>query len=271
MIKEILVLAIILLLTPSISADFAHIAVTTDITGKVVRPGDTAEFVISLEKGYNTTDDVSVTLFIDKKPDDDWMAGFYEDGDQVSRITFPADESGKKQVTLRVRAPENVDDGTYVIKAGFQSYGESVTNYEFIYREFVVDVDRNAALNLDMYAEIPGRATHPGTPVTVDLTIENRYDSRTVVKLDVISKPPEWCVDILSEDGFRITKICVPDNGEKEIDVVVCPPVNVSKGDYTITIGAAPESGDQYITEDISISIKGTGNARELECGIPLC
>ena len=256
MIKETLAVLTILLIAPHItSADFAHIAVTTDVVGKVVRPGDTAEFTISLEKGYNTTDDVSVTLFIDKKPEGDWMAGFYEDCDQVSRITFPADESGKKQVTLRVRTPENASDGTYVIKAGFQPYGESVTNYEFIYRDFVVDVNRNAALNLDMYADIPGRATHPGTPVTVGINVENDYDSRTVVKLDVISKPPEWCVDLLSDDGFRITKICVPANGEKEIDVIVCPPVNVSKGDYTITIGAAPESGDQYITEDLSITI----------------
>lgn len=255
MIKEILaVLIIILLSTPLTSADFAHIAVTTDITGKVIRPGDTAEFTIYLEKGYNTTDDVSVSLFIDKKPED-WMAGFYADDDQVSRIAFPAGKSGKKQVTLRVRAPENAGDGTYVIKAGFQSYGESVTNYEFIFREFVVNVDRNAALNLDMYADIPGRAAHPGTPVTVDLTIENDYDSRTVVRLDVISKPHEWGVDLLSKDGFRITKICIPGNDEKEIVVVVCPPVNVSKGEYVITIGAAPERGDRYITEDISVAI----------------
>lgn len=256
MIKKILVVLIIILIVPHItSADFAHIAVTTDVVGKVVRPGDTAEFVISLEKGYNTTDDVSVTLFLDKKPNDDWMAGFYEDSNQVSRITFPAGESGKKQVTLRVRTPENASDDTYVIKAGFQPYGESVTSYEYIYRDFVVDVDRNAALNLDMYADIPGRATHPGTPVTVGLKVENDYDSRTVVKLDVISKPLEWGVDLLSDDGFRITKICVPANDEKEVDVIVCPPMNVSKGDYTITIGAAPESGDQYITEDLSISI----------------
>lgn len=121
MIKETLAVLTILLIAPHItSADFAHIAVTTDVVGKVVRPGDIAEFTIYLEKGYNTTDDVSVTLFIDKKPEGDWMAGFYEDCDQVSRITFPADESGKKQVTLRVRTPENASDGTYVIKAGFQ-------------------------------------------------------------------------------------------------------------------------------------------------------
>jgi uncharacterized membrane protein len=31
--------------------------------------------------------------------------------------------------------------------------------------------------------------------------------------------------------------------------------VNVNKGEYTVTIGATPETGDQYIIEDISITI----------------
>jgi len=67
MIKETLaVLIIILLSAPLTSADFAHIAVTTDVVGKVVRPGDTAEFTISLEKGYG-------------KPDDNRVTGFYVD------------------------------------------------------------------------------------------------------------------------------------------------------------------------------------------------
>lgn len=250
----VLIIIIILLSSTLVNAGFAHVAVTTDITGKVIRPGDIAEFTIVLKKGYNTTEDVSVALFIDEMPDN-WMAGFYSNDDQVSSITFPAGESGKKQVTLRVRAPENISDGTYEIRAGFKPFGEIVTNHEFIFRDFAVSVDRNAALNLDIYAEIPGRATHPGIPVTVDLIIENRYDSRTVVKLDVISKPPEWSVDLLSKDGFRITKISVPENGESEIDTVICPPVNVSKGEYTVTIGATPETGDQYIIEDISITI----------------
>jgi uncharacterized membrane protein len=72
--KTLAVLIIILLSIPLTSADFAHIAVTTDVVGKVVRPGDTAEFTIYHEKGYG-------------KPDDGWMAGFYAEDRRINSIS----------------------------------------------------------------------------------------------------------------------------------------------------------------------------------------
>lgn len=245
---------LILILIPLASAEFSQITATTDITGKVVRPGDTVEFTTTLQKGYNTTKSVSVKLYIDKKPDN-WLAGFYADNNQVSQITFPADSTASKQIILRLRVPVNTSDGAYLIRIGLQPYGEYVTNYELIYRDFAATVDRNAMPNLDIYSGIPGRKTHPGSPARFSVTVENKYDSRATVKLSVLSKPDEWGVDMLSSDGARITKLSIPAKGKQDFDVIAQPPVNTSEGDYEVLIGASMESGSQIISLPLSISI----------------
>ncbi|MCX9010118.1 MAG: hypothetical protein OIN66_03245 [Candidatus Methanoperedens sp.] len=245
---------IFLLLVPLSGAEISQIAATTGITGKVVRPGDTVEFTITLQKIYNTTKSVSVKLFVDKKPDN-WLAGFYADNNQISQITFPADLTASKQVVLRVRVPVNTSDGSYLIRIGLQPYGEDVTNYELIYRDFAATVDRNAMPNLDIYSSIPGRKTHPGSPVKFTVTLENKYDSRATVKLLMLSKPGEWGVDMLSSDGARITKLSIPAQSKQDFDIIAQPPVNATDGDYEILIGASMESGSQIISLPLSISI----------------
>ncbi len=254
MVKILGIITILILVIPLATAEFSQITATTDITGKVVRPGDTVEFTTTLQKGYNTTKSVSVKLFIDKKPDN-WLAGFYADNNQVSQITFPADSSGSKQVVLRLRVPANASDGAYLIRIVLQPYGEDVTNYDLIYREFVATVDRNAMPNLDIYSGIPGRKTHPGSPARFSVTVENKYDSRATVKLSVLSKPEEWGVDLLSSDGARITKLSIPAKGKQDFDVVAQPPINATDGDFEVLIGASMESGSQIITMPLSISI----------------
>ncbi|SNQ59638.1 COG1470 family protein [Candidatus Methanoperedens nitratireducens] len=249
-----IIAVLILLLTPPTTAEFSQITATTDITGKVVRPGDTVEFTTTLQKGYNTTKSVSVKLFIDKKPDN-WLAGFYADNNQVSQITFPADSITSKQVVLRLRVPVNTSDGAYLIRIGLQPYGEDITNYELIYREFAATVDRNAMPNLDIYSGIPGRKTHPGSPIKFSVTVENKYDSRATVKLSVLTKPNEWGVDMLSSDGARITKLSIPAKGKQDFDVVAQPPINATDGDYEVLIGASMESGSQIISLPLSTSI----------------
>lgn len=253
-VKILGIIIILTLITPLATAEFSQITATTDITGKVVRPGDTVEFTTTLQKGYKTTNSVSVKLFIDKKPDN-WLAGFYADNNQVSQITFPADSTDPRQIILRLRVPVNTSDGAYLIRIGLQPFGEDVTNYELIYRDFAATVDRNAMPNLDIYSGIPGRKTHPGSPVRFSITVENKYDSRATVKLSVLSKPDEWGVDMLSSDGARITKMSIPAQSNQDFDVIAQPPVNTSEGDYEVLIGASMESGSQIISLPLSISI----------------
>ncbi|MCX9010944.1 MAG: hypothetical protein OIN66_07470 [Candidatus Methanoperedens sp.] len=252
--KAEIIAIFILVFTPLSNAEFSQIAATTDITGKVIRPGDTVEFTATLQKLYNTTKSISVKLFIDKKPDN-WLAGFYSDNNQVSQITFLADSTASKQVVLRLRVLANTSDGTYLIRIGLQPYGEDVTNYDIIYREFAVTVDRNAMPNLDIYSIIPGRKTHPGTPTKFLVTVENKYDSRATIKLSVLSKPNEWGVDLLSSDGARITKLSIPAKSKQDFDVIAQPPINTNEGDYEVLIGASMESGSQIISLPLSISI----------------
>lgn len=253
-IKILGIISILTLVTPLATAEFSQITATTDITGKIVRPGDTVEFTMTLQKGYKTTKSVSVKLFVDKKPDT-WLAGFYADNNQVSQITFPADSTDSRQIILRLRVPVNTSDGAYLIRIGLQPFGEDVTNYELIYRDFAATVDRNAMPNLDIYSGIPGRKTHPGSPVKFTVTLENKYESRATVKLSVLSKPDEWSVDMLSSDGARITKLSIPAQSKQDFDIVAQPPINTSEGDYEVLIGASMESGSQIISLPLSISI----------------
>jgi uncharacterized membrane protein len=112
--KLLLVLFILFSLMPfPARADFSSLAVLNEINGKVAKPGDLVEFSFTLEKGYNTSESTSVTFFMEKVPEN-WTAGIYADGTQVSQITLP-EEAGEKELTLKVRVPENAKDGAYPV------------------------------------------------------------------------------------------------------------------------------------------------------------
>ncbi len=80
-------------------ADFSSLAVLNEISGKVAKPGDLVEFSFTLEKGYNTSESTSVTFFLEKVPEN-WTAGIYADGTQVSQITLP-EEVNELKLTLK--------------------------------------------------------------------------------------------------------------------------------------------------------------------------
>ena len=98
--KILLVLVTLFILIPfPTGADFAQVTVRNDISGKVAKPGDLVEFSFTVEKGYNTSESTSVTFFIEKVPEN-WTAGIYADGTQVSQITLP-EEANEKELTLK--------------------------------------------------------------------------------------------------------------------------------------------------------------------------
>ncbi len=234
-------------------ADFAQITVGNDISGKVARPGDLVEFSFTVKKGYNTSESTSVMLFTSKVPEN-WTAGIYADGSQVSHITLP-EKAGKKELVLKVRIPENTKDGEYTLKIGLRPYGENIRSYDTIYREFTITVDRAAMPNLEIYSDIPGKKTHPGIPVSFGAFLENKYESRANFRIFMVSKPEQWGVNLLSMDGARITRLGVPGSGSQEFKILVNPPLNATKGDYEILIAACPEKGNQSVFLPLSVSI----------------
>lgn len=248
---------ILLMLLPLMSlpagADFSSLAVLSDISGKVARPGDLVEFSFTVEKGYNTSESTSVTFFIEKVPEN-WTAGVYTDGSQVSQITLP-EEADERELILKVRVPENVKDGAYTVKIGLKPYGENIRNYDKIYREFTVTIDRAAMSNLEIYSDIPGKKTHPGIPVSFGAFVENKYESRANFRIYLVSKPEQWGVDLLSTDGARITKLGVPAGESQEFEILVNPPLNATKGDYEVLVAACPEKGNRSVLLPISVSI----------------
>jgi len=252
--KFFLMLFILFILIPlPAGADFAQVTVGNDISGKVARPGDLVEFSLTVEKGYNTSKSISVLLFMKEIPDD-WTAGIYADGGQVSHITLP-EEAGEKELTLKVRVPENAKDGEYPISIGLKPYGEYISNSDTIYREFAVTVDRDAMPNLEIYSDIPGKKTHPGIPVSFEAFVENKYESRANFRIFLVSKPDQWGVDLLSTDGARITKLGIPAGESQEFEILVNPPLNATEGDYEVLVAACPEKGNRSVFLPISVSI----------------
>jgi uncharacterized membrane protein len=234
-------------------ADFESLAVQNDISGKIAGPGDLVEFSFTVEKGYNDSKSMSVNLLVDKQPEN-WTAGIYADGNQVSQITLP-EEAGEKELVLKVRVPENAKDGDYPVTIGLKPYGDDITNHDTIHRDFTVTVNRNAMPNMEIFSDIPGKKTHPGIPVSFATFAENKYKNRENFRISLISKPENWGVDILSTEGARITRLGVPGSGSKEFKVLINPPLNATEGNYEVLISACPENGNQSVLLPLSVTI----------------
>lgn len=253
--RPVLVLIVFFFLLPwPAAADFAQVTLRNDISGKVVRPGELVEFSFTIEKGYNTSESVSVMLFLGKLPEN-WNAGFYAEGDQISHITLPKEARQKKEVILKISVPKNVKDGNYPVLIGLQPYGENIRNYDRIHREFAVTVDRNAMPNLELFSDVPGKITHPGLPVRFKASIENKYESRANIMILLVSKPPNWGVNLLAADGSRITKLGVPAKETRDFEVLVHPPVDAVEGEFEIQIAACPEKGNKSVFLPLSVNI----------------
>ncbi len=56
----------VLIAIPCVSADWSSVAIVNQITGKVIYPGDTVEFPITVESGYNDSEDVWCSMVVKK-------------------------------------------------------------------------------------------------------------------------------------------------------------------------------------------------------------
>ena len=246
-----LILITLLTTIPLVSAGWSSIAVMNSIAGKVVYPGDTVEFTITVKKGYNSTDEAWCALSISSKPEN-WSAGFYNNGDQITHVTFPADKKSQKEVTLRIKTPADASNGAYSIMAKFKPDDGKV-----ISREFVVTIDNNAQPNLDMYSNIPGLETRPNDPVEFEVILENKYDHRVTVDINATGIPESWNVEFLKvDDGkYRVTKASVAANDKQDLIVKVHPAINASDGTYPVIVNAVVENGGTGISQQLDLTI----------------
>jgi uncharacterized membrane protein len=246
-----ILMLIILLTVPNASADWSSITVIPSITGKVVLPGDTVEFPITIEKGYNNSDEAWCSLSI-KDKNDGWSAGFYNDGDQITCLTFPEDKNSPEEVILRVKPPVDTPNGAYTIWADFKpDDGDTIS------QEFVVNVDNEAVLDLDIYSDVPGLETRPNDPVEFYVTLENDYDHRVIANINVVEKPDGWDVEFLEEDNnkYRITKISIAANEEQKFIVKVRPSLNASDGTYPIVLNTVLENSRLGVSQQLDLTI----------------
>ncbi len=245
-------LIFVLMAIPYASADWSSIAIVNQITGKVIYPGDTVEFPITVESGYNDSEDAWCSMIVKGKPEG-WSAGFYEDDDQITNLMFPEDNNEPVDIVLRVKTPANVSSGKYSIWTEFKpDDGDTIT------REFAVTVDKNAEPNLDLYSVTPGMETRSSDTVECIATLVNKYDHRVTVSLNAIGKPDKWNIEFLQkidDEDYRQTKLSVAADSEQQFIVKVRTSQNATDGTYPFEIRAIPENGDNGVALLLELTI----------------
>lgn len=231
--------------------DWASIAATSTVTGKVVCPGDTAEFTLDIEKGCNVSDKAWCSLSVSEKPGD-WTVGFYKNNDEVTHITFSEGEDETEEVTLRVEVPSDASEGRYSVWSEIDPDDGDV-----ISRRYAVTVDKDAGMSLDMYSNAPGLVTRPNDPVEFDVTLKNDYDNRVTVDLYTDKKPENWDVEFLQDENgqYRQNKISIGPENTQDFIVKVHPDSNSSNGVYPVIINAVPEFGGSEVSQKLEVSI----------------
>lgn len=248
----IIVLFIITPVVHDVHADWSSVSVINRITGKVIYPGDTVEFPLTVESIYNDTDEAWCTLKIKSKPEG-WNVGFYENNDQITNLYFPEGNSEPVDIDLRVKTPANVKNGAYSIMIEVEpDDGDKIT------REFAVTVDNNAEPNLEIYSSTPGLESRPTDSVKYIATLVNKYDHRVTVSLNTIGLPEGWSAQFLQDiddDEYRQTKLSVAADSEQDFMIKVRPSVNSSDGSYPFTIKAVPDNGDTGVSLGLDLKI----------------
>ena len=253
-----LLLALVLILIFSSSchvavADWSSVIATSSTTGKVAIAGDIIEFPITVKRGYNSSEKSWCALSVSSVPEN-WSAGFYENNDQITHLNFPENENEKRDIVLRVKSSNSASNGMYSIWMNFMPDEGGVT-----VQEFTVKIDNNADINMNMHSNIPGLATSPTEPVEFVVTIENNYDHRMIVDLEVTEKPDGWDVQLFEKENnkYRITKLSLEKNSLQDFIVRVNPPINTEDGVFSVMITASPENSHQNVCQILELSVNG--------------
>jgi uncharacterized membrane protein len=225
----------------------------SETTGKVAIAGDIVEFPITVQRGYNSSEETWCGLSISSAPED-WDVGFYEDEEQVIFLNFPENENKKRNVILRVRTSPEAANGMYSIWVNFMPEEGDIS-----IQEYIVKIDNNADINIQMYSTNPGLETAPAEPVDFIVTLENNYDHRITVDLDILRKPDDWDVQLLEAESekYRITKQSLEKNSNQDFIVRVNPPFDTEDGTYELSVAATLEHSQQSTRQTLEVSIDG--------------
>nr|WP_321496902.1 NEW3 domain-containing protein [uncultured Methanolobus sp.] len=235
-------------------ADWSSVIAISPTTGKVAIAGDTVEFPINVQKGYDYEEESWCTFSVVDIPQG-WNAGFYEDDEQITSLNFPEyddDEEDEREIILRIKSSQSATNGLYSIWVRFVP-----DEGEVILREYAVKIDNNADINLELYSDIPGLQTSPADPVDFVVTVTNDYKHRITINLDVDEKPANWSVQLLEteDEKYRIKKQSIEESSTQNFIVRVNPPVNTENGMYSIIVSATPENSNQSVSQLLEVYI----------------
>ena len=173
--------------------------------------GDTLRIPVRLRNALNET--VTVTTSIDAPRG--WIAFLVVDGVQVGSLRL--DPGAWASATLVIEVPEGAQPGKYTVTLSARAFDLSSRS----------NITVNVVPAYDLLAldtPTPVVSAHPGTPVSISVTVSNSGTRAAVAALEVSGLPPGFGWAVKDEQGNVVTAVRVPARGSQRVFVYVDVP-----------------------------------------------
>lgn len=185
-----------------------------DHTQHTVRPGQSVDYMITVENAGNTEDTIEMTL-----------SGTYSSWgslDQYSVFLYPNDT---QDIWLTVEIPSDAEGGDYVIKVTGTSCGDPFEDYDMDFTTTVEPWVYDVNLSSDIYE----KSARPGENLIFNITVENLGDIEDTIDLSMSGEKSQW--GTLSEESVTLG---ISDS--VTITLTMNVPSDAQGGDYEIEV-----------------------------------
>ncbi len=215
--------------------------VSTEFVGVTVKPGDSANFDLTV---LGPSDD-RVVLSVDGLPEG-WKAEFRGGGFIVNEVLIP--ESGSVTPDLRIEVPADAADGAY--QATVQASGTRSSDR----LELTITVAADAGGGVSLATEFP--ALRGPADVTFSFTLELTNDTSEEIQFGLQTQGPAgWQIEARPSGQSRASTVTVAAGENERITVEVDPPDFAEAGLYPILVQAA--GSGQTATAELAVEITG--------------
>lgn len=173
--------------------------------------GDALRIPVRVRNTLNET--ATITTSIDAPQG--WVAFLTVNGVQVESLRL--DPGAWASATLVVGVPESAQPGRYTVTLSARAFDLSSSS----------NLTVNVVPGYDLLAldtPTPVVSTHPGTPVSIAVTVSNSGTRAALAALEITGLPPGFGWAVKDEQGNVVTAVRVPPRGSQKVFVYVDVP-----------------------------------------------
>ena len=248
-----LALALMLALVPFAGFGVAQAAgglnLSTPYPGITVSPGDDVTFALNVENESATPQNVA--LSIESMPDG-WDAYFEGADNPVSRVYVDDVNSDDNNVpvTLVVKVPDSVTEGTYTLVA--QAAGEGGLSDTL---QLDVTISEEQFTSGKLTAQFQEQEGSTSSTFNFSMTLVNSSSKGQSYSLNA-EAPSGWDVEFYNSEGLQIASLNLDAGRSSSITVSIDPSTSADAGTYTIPVTAT--SASETLSVDFTVVITGT-------------